>query len=272
LPELFRIPGLGITIYTYGVALALAFATGAYLAARLAESQGIGRPSIYYLATCLLPTSLLGTKLLTIGHIAYQALLGRPNPFALSTIVNVPGFYLGGFLTTVAASLILTRAWHLPWTKVADAAAPALALGIVFGRLGCFAAGCCWGKPTTSWFGVTFGQEAYQISGTPPYVPLIPTQLIEAATNLVLFAVMCIFWPRRSFQGQVVLGYMILYSTQRFVIEFWRDDPRGHVMNFSTSQFISLLIFIFALALYFWQRKKLLRPSPPLPEQIPSSV
>jgi phosphatidylglycerol:prolipoprotein diacylglycerol transferase len=185
--------------------------------------------------------------------------------------VNTPGFYLGGFLVGLVVFTIAVKVWGLPGLKIADASAPGLALGSVIGRIGCFAAGCCWGKPTTSWLGITFPEMAHQISGTPSGVPLIPTQLIEATASLVLFGSLCFLWTRRSFQGQLVLAYMILYSIDRFVVEFWRDDPRGHVMSFSTSQFISLLIFIAAVILYFWRRKRVLRPPPLLPEQIPTS-
>ena len=71
------------------------------------------------------------------------------------------------------------RRWKLPWAKTSDAFAPAVALGHAIGRLGCFSAGCCWGKPTTSWIGVRFTEKASELTGVPIDLALIPLSLLK---------------------------------------------------------------------------------------------
>lgn len=249
LPVLYRIPGTEITIYSYGFFLGIGLLLGLYITAQLAKSDGIAAIRTYLIALCVLPAALLGTKLLSIGQLWQQfESHGR-----FIQALNAPGFYFGGFIVGLTAYITSTHAFTVPGWKLADASAPGLAFGNVLGRIGCFAAGCCWGKPTTSSLGVTFQSIAHQQSGTPPGIPLIPTQLIESGANLLIFGLLCFQWTRRSFQGQMTLIYLILYSIERFIVEFWRDDPRGHVIIFSTSQFISLNVFVFAIILYWWQ-------------------
>jgi phosphatidylglycerol:prolipoprotein diacylglycerol transferase len=254
LPELFKLPALGITVYTYGVMLALGCTAGLFLTVRFAERNEVSREHIYHLAFWVLPLSLFGTKLLAIARLLQAVLLGKEFPSVLA-ILQSPGFYLGGLLTGLATSALLMKAWKLPWLKTADAIVPGLAFGTVFGRIGCFAVGCCWGKPTTTWIGIRFDQRAHEISGVPSTLTLVPTQLIEASASLGIFLFLVCIWKRRAFRGQLVLTYMLLYSTVRFVVEFWRDDPRGRIMNLSTSQFLCLHIFAAAIVLYWWLRK-----------------
>lgn len=260
LPELLKVPALGITVYTYGVMLALGCSAGLYVTVRLAENDHVSRANIYLLAFFVLPSSLLGTKLFAIAHLWQGSFRGRGFPSAVA-ILEAPGFYLGGFLTGLATSVLFTRAWKLPWLTIADAAAPGLALGNVLGRVGCFAAGCCWGRPTTSWLGVRFNERLHHMSGVPSTVALIPTQLIEACANVGIFVLLIRLWKTRIFRGQIALSYMILYSVERFVVEFWRGDPRGRIMNFSTSQFLCLHIFAVAVVLYWWLRGRGADPS-----------
>lgn len=110
LPELLKLPALGITVYTYGVMLALGCAGGLYIAVRLAESDGVSREHIYHLAFWVLPLSLFGTKLLAIERLCRDALLGQGIPSALA-ILEAPGFYLAGLLAGVATSVLLMRAY-----------------------------------------------------------------------------------------------------------------------------------------------------------------
>jgi phosphatidylglycerol---prolipoprotein diacylglyceryl transferase len=256
LPELLRIPFLNIALPTYGVLLAIAFMVGIQTAAWLAERDGLPKSKLYELGAYIIPTSLVGTKLLTIiiSWNKFEDHRQQILSFAVSTSV---GAYLGGFLAALGISAIIIRVWHLPWRKVADASAPGLALGNVIGRLGCFAGGCCWGKPTTSWIGVKFPEKAHQMSGVPIDTVLLPTQLIQASANLLSFIFLLWLWRRRTFDGQIILAYIMLYSVERFTIDFWRNDPRGEFLGLATSQLISLILFPVALALmiYYWQHK-----------------
>jgi phosphatidylglycerol:prolipoprotein diacylglycerol transferase len=186
--------------------------------------------------------------------------------FSLDFLQSGGVFYgglIGGFLTL----LILIRFYKLPFWKVADAFAPGVALGQAFGRQGCFAAGCCWGKQTDSFFGVHFTEQASKFTGVPVYGPdggsihLHPTQMYESLAMFVVFGLLIYLHRRKKFDGQILIFYGLIYSVIRFSIEFLRDDPRGSllgindVIGLSTSQIISLLIAV-ASAIFLFLRRR----------------
>jgi phosphatidylglycerol:prolipoprotein diacylglycerol transferase len=188
----------------------------------------------------------------------------RDNPAALLSLdfLRSGGVFYGGLLGAVIAGYFLMKRYKLPWWKTADACAPGIAIGNFFGRQGCFAAGCCWGKPTTLPWGVKFTELGHQITGVPTDAHLHPTQLYESFAMLLVFVVLLWLHKRKRFDGQVILAYAVLYSVIRFAIEFVRDDPRGDVFGLtsltglSTSQLISLVIGIAALILLIVRRRR----------------
>lgn len=278
-PELFKIPGTEFTLNTYGFLQALAFVVGLLLMARLAERDGLNRQRAYDLGLWILAASLIGSKLLLV--ITEWELYYRDNPRQIFSLdfFRSGGVFYGGFLGAVLASVVVMRLYRLPWWRVADACAPGIAIGTAIGRLGCFAAGCCWGKPTTAAVGVHFTEKAHELTGVPLLVShlrdpieqgiwaerlgellapisLHPTQLYEAGGTLLLAGLLVWLFLRRQFEGQVILAYAVLYGVMRFIIEYWRDDWRGEVAIFSTSQFIALIIATLGVATYlsFWLR------------------
>jgi phosphatidylglycerol:prolipoprotein diacylglycerol transferase len=144
--------------------------------------------------------------------------------------------------------VLLIRRYRLSFWKVLDAFAPGVAIGQAVGRQGCFAAGCCWGRPTDVPWGVEFGEAAHRITGVPIGVHLHPTQLYESAAALLIFLLLYWLHRRKRFDGQVIAAYAVLYGLTRFTIEFFRDDPRGDILGLttltglSTSQLISLVV------------------------------
>ncbi len=256
-PELFKIPGLGVTLWTYGLLIAIAFIAGLWITAKLAASDGLPKNKIYDLGLYIFASALIGSKLLMIVT-EWDEYAGNWRRIFSLDLLSSAGVYFGGFLAALITSIIMMRRWKLPWRRTADAFAPGLALGHAIGRLGCFAAGCCWGKPTSSWIGVTFKltKDGRNLTGVPIGTPLIPTQLIEMGSNLVIFAFLIWLRKRRAFNGQVIFAYIMIYSIARFTIEFWRDDDRGYVLGLSTSQFISAALFpaSLLLMLYYWRR------------------
>jgi phosphatidylglycerol:prolipoprotein diacylglycerol transferase len=154
------------------------------------------------------------------------------------------------------------RRYNLPWWKTADACAPGIAIGNFFGRQGCFAAGCCWGKPTTLPWGVKFTELGHEITGVPTDAYLHPTQLYESFAMLLVFFFLLWLHKHRRFSGQVILFYALLYSLIRFGIEFLRDDPRGDVFGLttltglSTSQIIGIVVGAGALLLLIMRWRK----------------
>jgi phosphatidylglycerol---prolipoprotein diacylglyceryl transferase len=254
-PELFRIPGLDIPISTYGLLLAISFIFALWLAAKLAESDGLPKNRIYDLGLYLIAASLLGSKLLMVIT-EWSDFKGDLMRVLSLDFLRSGGVFFGGFVAAVLVSIFFMRRWHLPWRKTSDAFAPGIAAGHAIGRLGCFSAGCCWGKPTTSWIGVRFTEKASELTGVPFDVALVPTQLIEAIANFLLFGALLWLWKRRKFDGQIIFAYFILYSVIRFTIEFWRDDPRGAFLGLSTSQLISVLMFPLGIALMIYYGRR----------------
>lgn len=252
-PELFRIGSFPIN--TYGVLLALAFLAALIIAARLAARDGLPRERVYDLGLWMLLAALVGSKVLML----WTEPVYRENPVQLFSLdfLRSGGVFYGGFLGAVLAGYFLIRKYALPWWKTADAFAPGIALGQAIGRQGCFAAGCCWGKPTSLPWGVRFTEAGHEVTGVPIDVHLHPTQLYESFAALGIF--IFLFWlhKRKRFSGQVILFYGVLYAITRFTIEFFRDDPRGDVLGLtsmtglSTSQLISVLIGIAAMAILF---------------------
>lgn len=246
-PELFRIWNFPVT--TYGIFLAIGMLLALFVTSRLAARDGLPRERIYDLGLWVLVGGLIGSKLLM--------LLIEPGVQVLTLdFLRSGGVFYGGLLGGFLAVVILVRFYKLPFWKVADAFAPGVALGQAFGRQGCFAAGCCWGKVTDGPLGVHFSDLGHEYTGVPVVGPdnvelyLHPTQLIESFTMLAVFGLL--FWLHRhkKFDGQILIAYGIIYSIFRFSIEFIRDDPRGDLLGLttltglSTSQGISLMVAV----------------------------
>ena len=255
LPELFRIPIIDFPMYTYGLLLATGILLAIWLAARHAAEDGLDKNVMYSFALRVVIASLIGAKLLLI-YTEWDSLGGDWTRLFSLDFLRAGGVYYGGFLAGLAMAAYLIWSYRLPGWKVADAFAPGIALGQSIGRLGCFAAGCCWGRPTTSWVGVQFTEQAHRLVDVPTGVPLHPTQIYESTMALLIFGYLTWLRRRRAYPGQVVLIYILLYATARFFIEFYRGDWRGWVGPLSTSQFIALVLAVGALALFIVRRKQ----------------
>jgi phosphatidylglycerol:prolipoprotein diacylglycerol transferase len=257
-PELFRIGNFPIN--TYGVFLALAFLCAILITVKLAARDGLPREKIYDLCLWMLLSSLIGSKILML----FTEPEYRDHPWQLVSLdfLRSGGVFYGGLIGAILAGYFLMRRYKLPWWKTADACAPGIAVGNFFGRQGCFAAGCCWGKPTTLPWGVKFTELGHEITGVPTDTYLHPTQLYESFAMLIVFFFLLWLHKHRRFSGQVILFYALLYSVIRFCIEFLRDDPRGDLFGLttltglSTSQIISIIVGTGALAILIarWRR------------------
>ena len=135
--------------------------------------------------------------------------------------------------------------------------APGIALGHVTGRLGCLAAGCCYGTPTNVPWAITFTNPLAAANvGTPLGIPLHPTQIYEAGAELIILVLLLTTERRgRTFAGRTFWAYMFLYALSRFVVEIYRGDPRGEMFGFSTSQVISLVLGPLSLVMLIWLAK-----------------
>jgi phosphatidylglycerol:prolipoprotein diacylglycerol transferase len=257
-PVLFRIGSFPIN--TYGVFLALAFLCAILITVRLAARDGLPREKIYDLCLWMLLSSLVGSKILMF----FTEPEYRDHPLQLLSLdfLRSGGVFYGGLIGAILTGYFLMRRYQLPWWKTADACAPGIAIGNFFGRQGCFAAGCCWGKPTNLPWGVKFTELGHEITGVPIDAYLHPTQLYESFAMLIVFFFLLWLHKHRRFSGQVILFYALLYSIIRFAIEFLRDDPRGDLFGLttltglSTSQIISVIVGIAALILLIMRWRK----------------
>src|SRR5947209_16954905 len=248
-PRLFE---LGyITVYTYGVLLAAAYLLGLQLARVRAKNRGLDSNRVLDLGIYIIISALLGAKLLLLitDFKSFSA-----DPKELLTLARSGGVFYGGLIVAVVVALWYIRKVGLPLWTTCDVFAPGIALGHVVGRFGCLFAGCCYGKPTTKPWGITFTDTFAAMNvGTPLGVPLHPTQLYEAGAELLILAVLLLTERRgRPFPGRTFWLYMLLYAISRFIIEFYRGDERGTVGMFSTSQFISLLLAPLAVVMLVW--------------------
>jgi len=257
-PELFRIGSFPIN--TYDVFLAVAFLCAILISVKLAARDGLPREKIYDLSLWMLVASLIGSKVLML----FTEPEYRDHPWQLLSLdfLRSGGVFYGGLVGAILMGYFLMKRYRLPWWKTADACAPGIAIGNFFGRQGCFAAGCCWGKPTSLPWGVKFTELGHEITGVPTNTYLHPTQLYESFAMLIVFFFLLWLHKRKRFNGQVILVYALSYSVVRFAIEFVRDDPRGDIFGLtsltglSTSQMISLVVGIGAAVLLFirWRR------------------
>jgi phosphatidylglycerol---prolipoprotein diacylglyceryl transferase len=241
---------------TYGFLVSLGVLVGLWVSVRNSESLGIDGEKAWNLGILVVLCGIVGAKVLyIINDWSYYA--AHPSEiFSISTL-QAGGVFSGGLIAAFVAAAWYVRRHHLPALGICDAFAPGLALGHSIGRIGCFAAGCCYGKPTTHFWGVTFHNPlALQIAGTPLNIPLEPTQLFESAVELGNFLFLMWLFKRRKFDGQIFGAFMFIYGVARFFLEFLRDDPgRGSVFGglMSGTQLIAIGLVIGG-GLIWWLR------------------
>jgi len=222
-PQLFHIGSFGIP--TYGILVATGVLVGLWISVRNSERQGIRPENAWDLGIAVVLAGILGSKILYI-LVDWHSYAEHPRDiFSLATL-QAGGVFSGGLIAGFAVAAWFVRKHHMPALATCDAFAPGLALGHAIGRLGCFAAGCCYGKPTHHFWGVTFTSPvANSNAGTPLGIPLEPTQLIESAAELGIFILLSWMFSRKKFDGQILGTYFFLYGVARFLIEFLRGDP-----------------------------------------------
>ena len=143
----------------------------------------------------------------------------------------------------------------MPFWETVDIVVIGAPIGQFFGRIGCNFAGCCYGKICSLPWAITFNSSH---SIAPTGISLHPTQLYSAFYNLLIFLALMFLRKQKKFNGQIICFYMIFYSIARFSVEFFRGDDRGYflVQSVSTSQAISIIIFILAIFCYAFLAKK----------------
>jgi phosphatidylglycerol---prolipoprotein diacylglyceryl transferase len=243
-----------ITVYTYGVLLA-AYLLGLQLARVRAKARGLDANRVLDLGIYIIIAALIGAKLLLL---VTDFRTFSSNPRELLTLARSGGVFYGGLILAVTVALVYIRKIGLPLWTTCDVFAPGIAVGHVVGRFGCLFAGCCYGKPTTLPWGITFTDPfAAANVGTPLGVPLHPTQIYEAGAEAIILGILLATERKgRPYPGRTFWLYMLLYAISRFIIEFFRGDERGAVGMFSTSQFISILLAPLAVVMLVYLARR----------------
>jgi phosphatidylglycerol:prolipoprotein diacylglycerol transferase len=270
-PELFRIGDFPIT--SFGLMMFLSFVLAAFIHGRQLERFGYPRELAWDVLAWVAIGGIVGAKLYYVA-LHGQELLADPARALFSRGGLV---WYGGLMGGVLAYYLQVRRRKLPIGLMFDATAPALALAIAVGRVGCFLVGDDYGVYTDSWVGIAFplgsppstagylrsvGDDVPAAIPDAQVVPVHPTQLYEVGIALVMFAVLWRLGARQRQQGRLFSIWMVLYGVERFVIEFVRAKGDRVFLGFSTSQLASVLLV--GLAVYLWQRQRNgpLTPSP----------
>jgi phosphatidylglycerol:prolipoprotein diacylglycerol transferase len=252
-----------LTLYSYGVLAATGFLAALLLAHHRASRMGLDPNSIWNLGIYGILVSLAGSKLWLILS-EWDYFRAHPRQVFTWGTVQSAGDYYGGMVGGVVFILLYTYFQKLSFWSVMDLLAAPIAIGHAIGRLGCFAAGCCYGKPTALDWGVTFTSPlAEKISGTPLGIALHPTQLYESAAEFMNFAILLWLGAKRRFAGQIIGAYFILYGFERGTIEFFRGDP-GRTLLFhdrvSLMQLVSVALILGGA--FLWLRPRGEAPAP----------
>lgn len=221
-----------VTLYSYGLMMGIGMIAAVLVAEYRAKGLGLKQESVFYLAIWGIIGGLLGSKILYYITEIPQIL---QDPSMLLNFAE--GFVVyGGIIGGILGGAIYLRIAKLEFLPYFDLAMPSVALAQGFGRIGCFLAGCCYGKETNAWYGVVFPHSDI----APEGVKLIPTQLFSSALDFIHFFVLILIAKKTNKKGLVGGCYLLFYGIGRFAIEMLRDDPRGNVGPLSTSQFISM--------------------------------
>jgi len=239
---------------TYGTLVAIGFLVGLWITVRLARRAKLPQEPIANLAIYCALAGLAGAKLFMILF-NFKTYWEDPGSLFTLNTLQAAGVYQGGFLLALLTAILYMRHNRLPALPTCDVFAPGLVLGQAIGRIGCFAAGCCWGTQCDRPWSVTFRSlEAHDLTEVPLGVPLHPAQLYEVFADALIFA--ALFWmirkPHRA--GAIIGWYLVLYSSARFVIEFFRFHEQGLHWGLSLTQWISLGTLVAGL-LVLWLRR-----------------
>ncbi|MDF2539039.1 MAG: prolipoprotein diacylglyceryl transferase [Herbinix sp.] len=225
-----------VTLHGYGLMIAIGVIAAYMTAEYRAKKMGLNYELIFNLTLWCFVGGMIGARILFyITQI--KEIFDDP-----SLLLAPDGFVVyGGIIGGIFAGFLFCRKEKVNFLQYFDLTMPSIALAQGFGRLGCFLAGCCYGKETTSRFSLIFPEGSY----APHGIRLIPTQLISSGLDFLHFFILIVLAKRVKADGQIAGFYLMFYSGGRFILEFFRGDlERGSVGSISTSQFIAIFLFV----------------------------
>lgn len=232
-----------LTIHGYGLMIGIGVVAALLMGDRRAGKKGLDGDKIYGLTIATVILGFVAARILFIIT-EWQNFLQNPMQYITGSGFVVFGGIIGGVLTIYG----YCRFHKMDFLAYLDLMIPSVALAQGFGRIGCFLAGCCYGKETDSILGVTFTHSHY----APNHVKLLPSQLFMSAGDFMLAAFLLWYSSKNPSKGRISMMYLMLYSVGRFFVEFTRNDDRGNVGMLSTSQFIAIFVFLAGAVMYFF--------------------
>jgi phosphatidylglycerol:prolipoprotein diacylglycerol transferase len=236
-------------VHSYGVMMALAFLAGLWTATLRARRENISGERVADVTLWLMVGAILGARIVYVTTYWKQEFADQP----LSEIFMIQHgglVYYGGLIGATIAGMIYIHWKKMPLWKTADVFAPSIALGSVFGRIGCLLNGCCYGRACSLPWAISFPADNPL---HPPTTPVHPTEIYDALLNLVLYIFLAWLFRRKKFDGQIFATYLIVYAVFRSIVEYFRGDyPPDHVhftFGLTSAQLVSVPIFIIGLAL-----------------------
>jgi phosphatidylglycerol:prolipoprotein diacylglycerol transferase len=248
-PILFKIGN--VSLYTYGLFVALGFLTALGLARRESHRLGVNPTHILDMGFYMLIAAIVGARLF---FLAVNPDVISESPWSVFQIWKGGLVFYGGFIAALITAIVYVKRIKVPFFRVADIFSPGLAAGHAVGRIGCFFAGCCYGKACSLPWAVVFNDP---LTLANRGVPLHPTQLYSVAANFAVFLVLWSFRKRTQYTGQLFWLYVLLYGLVRAFLEIFRGDPRGFIFGpVSVSQGIGLILAALAAAMLVRMRKR----------------
>jgi phosphatidylglycerol:prolipoprotein diacylglycerol transferase len=248
-PKLIQIGSFYIP--TYGVLVALGFLAGLAVTTRLARRLRLPADQIANLAIYCAIAGIAGAKLFMFLFDLGDYIRDPGQIFSMETL-QAAGVFHGGFIVALLFAIWYMRRHQLPVLKTMDVFAPGVAIGQTIGRIGCFAAGCCWGKECDLPWGVRFRSDF--AAPVPLGKTLHPVQLYESAADLIIFVILYRLAIRKHPAGRIIGLYLVFYSTARFIIEFFRVHEQALLGPFSLTQWIALALLGTGVALLAYRR------------------
>jgi phosphatidylglycerol:prolipoprotein diacylglycerol transferase len=240
-----------LPIRWYGVMMALAFITGMWTATRRARLANVSPDVIADLTLWLMAGSIAGARMVYVTTYWQQEFADQP--FSEVFMIQHGGLvYYGGLIGAFVTGVAYLYWKKLPVWKIADVMAPSIALGSVFGRIGCLLNGCCYGRACSLPWAITFPSGHETHPANLPGTPVHPTEIYDALLNLALYAALAWRFRRKKFDGQIIALYLVGYAVCRFIVEFFRGDyPPDHIHAglFTSAQLLSLPMLVAGVAL-----------------------
>ncbi len=233
-----------VKIYSWGFMLAIAVIVAIFGLGWRLEREGYDKDLAFNIILLLIFSGLIGSRVGYVIVYRWPEFLADPLYLFRLTDGGLSGLmWYGGFIFAFITYIVYARMKALPMWKFADMTAPFFILGYAIVRIGCFLAGCCYGKETASVFGVVFSVVDEHLR--------YPTQLMSSGINFLFFLLLMYLYPRRRFNGQLFSITMMGYAVYRFLIEFLRFSE-VHYGIFSPAQVISIFLFAFGAGLYLY--------------------